>query len=127
LAGRLETPIAVGAEFDSLEEFQRFVGAGAVGVLRPDVLRLGGLTTTLKVVALAEANHLPVAPCQLPEIGVQLGCALPAVRTVEFSSELSELWAQPIRLTAGGLAPPDRPGLGLESDPATVERYTART
>src|SRR5919204_5753201 len=54
LAERLEIPLALGTGCATLAQVRRLLESGAVGVLRPDVVRLGGLTTWLKAAALAE-------------------------------------------------------------------------
>ena len=70
---------------------------GNVRVLRPDVLRLGGITPLLKVAALAEAFPAVVSPVRFPEIAVHLACGLPNVDAVEFSNWLEPLFVQPVR------------------------------
>ncbi len=123
LAQRLETPIAVGETLFGGEEFRRYLDAGAAGVLQPDVTRLGGLTATLKVLALAETYHRPVAPHLLPEVAVHLACGLPNVVAVEWMPWLFAAFAEPPRLVEGKIVPPPRPGLGLEMHPEAVAKY----
>src|SRR5207253_8138577 len=52
LADKLELPVAVGSSFTRISDFARWTADTAAGVLRPDVIQLGGLTPTLKVIAL---------------------------------------------------------------------------
>jgi L-alanine-DL-glutamate epimerase-like enolase superfamily enzyme len=126
LAAKLDVPVAAGATFDSVEQFRLALERRAVGVLRPDPVRLGGLTPTLKVIALAEAYHCPVAPVRLPEVAVHLACGLPGVQAVESVPWLSGLFSEPPAVEQGRLVPPARPGLGLELDPKAVKRYEAK-
>jgi L-talarate/galactarate dehydratase len=114
LAGRLELPLALGTGCRSLADVRRLLECGAVGVLRPDVVRLGGVTTWLKAAALAEGFGVPVAPVRLPEVGVHLACGLPGVQAAEQAPWLAGLFAGGPTVLKGKLAPPDRPGLGLE-------------
>jgi L-alanine-DL-glutamate epimerase-like enolase superfamily enzyme len=123
LAERLETPIAVGETLFSRDEFRRYLDAGAAGVLQPDVTRLGGLTAMLKVAALAEAYHKPIAPHVLPEVAVHLACGLPNVIAVEWMPWLLPAYADPPRIVQGQVVPPPRPGLGLEMHPEAVAKY----
>jgi L-alanine-DL-glutamate epimerase-like enolase superfamily enzyme len=90
------------------------------------VTRLGGLTGWLKVAALADLHHRPLSPHLLPEIGVHLACGLPGVASVEYMPWLFPLFTDPPRLVEGQLAPPPRPGLGLELDLDAVGRWRAR-
>ena len=123
LAERLETPIALGETLFSRDEFRRYLDAGAVAILQPDVTRLGGLTATLKVAALAEAHHKPLAPHLLPEVAVHLACGLPNVMAVEWMPWLFPAFAEPPRLVEGKIVPPSQPGLGLEIHPQAVGKF----
>ncbi len=124
LAARLEIPLAAGSVLLGGEEFAAYLARDALGVLRPDVTRLGGLTPTLKVIALAETRHRPVSPHVLPEVGVHLACASPRVSAVEYVGWLDPLWATPPHFQDGKLVPPTGPGLGLQVDPDVVAKYS---
>jgi L-alanine-DL-glutamate epimerase-like enolase superfamily enzyme len=91
--------------------------------LRPDVIRIGGLTPLLKVAALAELYHRSVFPRLLPEVGVHLACGVPGVQAVEYTPALFPLFVQPPSLLDGNLHPPTGPGLGLELNPDIVAKY----
>lgn len=123
LAERLEVPLALGNTFDGRDDFRRVLAAGDVRILRPDVLRLGGITPFLKVAALAEAYPVTVTPYRFPEVGVHLACGLPNVDAVDYTSWLAPLVKEPLRLEKGKLAPPARPGLGLELNADALEKY----
>ena len=123
LAERMEVPLAVGASFDDRADFRRTLEAGAVRVLRPDPLRLGGITPLLKVAALAEAFHVSVVPYRLPEVGVHLACGLPNVPMAEWGSWLAGAFKEPVTPRNGKLVPADGPGLGLELNADAVARF----
>ena len=123
LAERMEVPLAAGSSFDDRDAFRRALEAGSVRVLRPDPLRLGGITPLLKVAALAEAFQVSVVPHRLPEIGVHLACALPNTLMAEWGSWLAGAFAEPLVPRAGKLVPPDRPGHGMELHPDAVGRF----
>jgi L-talarate/galactarate dehydratase len=123
LATMLEVPVAVGGSFARASDFARWSADTAAGVLRPDVVRLGGLTPALKVIALAEAFARPVVPVLLPEIGVHLACGLPGVRAADYVGWLDALWTEPLAICDGLLAPPAGPGLGLVVSPEAVARH----
>ncbi len=112
LAEQLDVPIAAGASLAELADFERLLHHG-VRVLRPDVLRLGGVTPWLKVDALAERHDIPVVPYRLPEIGLHLACGLQGVPFVEDVPWFSELLLGP-EFVERRLTPADRPGWGLE-------------
>jgi L-alanine-DL-glutamate epimerase-like enolase superfamily enzyme len=122
LADKLDVSIAAGEMLFGVDEFRAYIERGALAVAQPDVTRLGGITPTLRVVALAALHGLPVSPHLLPEIGVHLCCGLQAVTSVEWMPWLTPLWATPTRFDRGELLPPTGPGLGLELDPDAVAR-----
>ena len=123
LAAQLEIPIAAGEMLFDREEFRGYLERNALAVLQPDVTRLGGITGWLKVAALADLYHKPLAPHLLPEIGVHLACALPGVTAVEYMPWLYPLFLNPPAIQEGRLTPPLGPGLGLELNPDSVARY----
>jgi L-alanine-DL-glutamate epimerase-like enolase superfamily enzyme len=123
LADRLGVPIALGETLFGRDEVLRYLERDAVAVLQPDVTRLGGLTTWLKVAALAEVYHRPLAPHLLPEVAVHLACGLPNVTMVEYMPWLFPVFVEPPALVDGQLVPPPRPGLGLELSTPAVEKY----
>jgi L-alanine-DL-glutamate epimerase-like enolase superfamily enzyme len=123
LAERMEVPLAAGSSFDDRDAFRRALEAGAVRVLRPDPLRLGGITPLLKVSVLAEAFQLSVVPYRLPEVGVHLACALPNVPMAEWGTWLAGAFVEPLGPRQGKVEPPDRPGHGFNLHPDAVTRF----
>lgn len=123
LAEKLDVPIAVGESLYGCDEFRHYLDHGAAAIVQPDVTRLGGITPWLKVAALAEAYQRPLSPHILPEIGVHLACALPQVVAVEYMPWLFPAFVEPPRIVNGKLAPPDRPGLGLEINAEAAAKF----
>src|SRR5579871_2480887 len=123
LASRTDTPLATGGRFTSVGQFVRLLDTTTPVTLRPDVVRIGGITPWLKVAAMAELRHRPVVPRLLPEVGVHLACGLPGVQAVEYSPSLFSLFRQPPSLVDGEMMPPTGPGLGLEFDDEAVAKY----
>jgi L-talarate/galactarate dehydratase len=125
LAERMEVPLALGSSFDDRDAFRRALEAGDIRVLRPDLLRLGGITPLLKVAALAEAYSAAVVPYRLPEVGVHLACGLPNVPMAEWGAWLAVAFTDPVVPRSGQLVPPERPGHGLELSPEAEVRFRA--
>lgn len=113
LAERMEVPLAIGSTFDDRDGFLRTLQQGDIRVLRPDLLRLGGITPVLKLAAVAEAYHVKVVPFRLPEVGVHLACGLPNVPMAEWGSWLAPIFAEPVQPRDGKLIPASRPGHGM--------------
>jgi L-alanine-DL-glutamate epimerase-like enolase superfamily enzyme len=123
LASKVDTPLATGSSCTSVAQFVRLLETRAPLTLRPDVMRLGGLTPLLKLAAVAEAYHRPVVPRVPPEIGVHLACGLPGVQAVEYVSWLAPLFREPLPLSDGKLRAPEKPGLGIELNTDAVAKY----
>lgn len=113
LAERMEVPLALGANFSEIAEFKNVVEMGFVRVLRPDPLRLGGLTPLLKVCRLAEAYPVNVVPTRCSEIAAHLAGALPNLPLIELVSTLSPILNNPLKPIDGKITAGDTPGIGL--------------
>ena len=88
LSLHFEAPLCVGAGFDAVEDFRDWLVRGSARILRPDPLRLGGLTPLLKVIALAEVHHAPCIVKGLPDVATHLACGLSGMTMVEWSEPL---------------------------------------
>ena len=99
--------------------------ARSVDVPMIDLVRVGGITQWLKVAGMAEAFNLPVVSHLIPEVHVHLIGAVPNGLTVEYMPWLVPLFKQVPEQQNGELAMPTAPGLGLEFDQATLDRYKA--
>ncbi|MFO0936060.1 MAG: enolase C-terminal domain-like protein [Gemmataceae bacterium] len=89
LADRMETILAAGSSCDSVAELAELAKTGAIRVLRPDPLRLGGITPLIKLAAIAEVCHCSMVPVRLPEISEQLACGLTVVPQIERETNVS--------------------------------------
>lgn len=112
-------PIAAGQNEGHKWRHRELLLHQAVDVLQPNVVWVGGYTEALKVAALAEAFHVPVANGGgWPHHNLQLIGAVPNGWRVEFhllmwgAGEL--IFRDPPRPTRGLVSLPDQPGLGLE-------------
>jgi L-alanine-DL-glutamate epimerase-like enolase superfamily enzyme len=89
-----------------------------------DLLRVGGITSWMKVAGMAEAFDLPVVSHLVPEIHVHLVAAIPNGLTVEYMPWTLRLFEETPVLDRGHLLVPSRPGLGLSFDRAALACYT---
>ena len=115
-------------------DFARYISARAVHFVQPDVAWAGGLTETLKIAHMAQAANLPIAPhIHGSAVAVAAGLhLLGAVRngsmaeTVFPAHELmTDLVREPLTPdpATGEIELSERPGLGIELDPKTVQRF----
>lgn len=136
IAAKIPVPIATGERFTNLREFEMLMRRDAAQYIRPDVCAVGGITTTKKICAAAEANdvlvipHNPLGPvstaaclqicASIPNLGIQ---ELPG-----FCIDGSEdrMVKEPLRFRDGCLMIPEAPGIGVELADDAAERYPAR-
>ncbi len=113
--------------------FRDYIAAHAVHFVQPDVAWAGGLTESVKIAHLAQAWNLPLAP-HIHGSAVGVAAALHLLAAVPNASMaemvfpahplMSELVTEPLVVGHDGyIALNERPGLGIELDPAVVKRY----
>jgi len=132
LARRLETPVATGEIAQTRWEFRELIEKQAADILQPDAGVLGGVSEWMRTARTAETFGLPVAPHWHANLHVHLAAATPNCLAVEhFALEKDiynfETLVTPetrIQVRDGQLIVPDRPGLGIEFDPAQVQKFT---
>ncbi len=137
LAARVETRIG-GAEFAAtLSECREWLERGGVDVIQADINRCGGLTEIRRIADLA-AQHGALCIPHCWKTGITAAAArhyqaatanAPIVEMFHpalFPSRLrAELTGPEPAVVDGTIALPQEPGLGIELDPAAVERYRA--
>ena len=125
--------IAGGEGEGSLYNIRRLIAAGALQLVQTDILIGGGYTGLMRIAALAEAYHLPVAPhgAQYPDINCHFVAAVPNGLTVSAcpSGESREIWSRlydpPFQVVDGYITMTNRPGLGLTLDWDFINRNRA--
>jgi galactonate dehydratase len=120
-------PIAAGERLTTKYDFARVLRAQAAAILQMNLGRVGGLLEAKKVAALAEVQHVQIAPhlyCG-PVVGaanIQLATCSPNFLILEgierWQGIHAELLLKPIRWEAGYVIPPTEPGLGVELNEA---------
>jgi L-alanine-DL-glutamate epimerase-like enolase superfamily enzyme len=123
--------IAAGENACTVHQFRQMLTAGAVSYAQPSVIKVGGISEYLKVVALADTMGVKLAP-HSPYFGPGFLATLQmmALRDdgtfieVFYMNRAACLWGGRIDIDAKGtIALPDGPGLGYEPDRAVMERY----
>jgi L-talarate/galactarate dehydratase len=123
----LATPICGGELVWGIVPFRHMIEARSVDYVMIDLARVGGVTPWLKVAGMAEAFNLPVVSHVVPEIHAHLVAAAPNGLTVEYMGWMLKLFegVAEFDCRSGELVLSDRPGLGLEFNQPTIDRYTA--
>jgi L-alanine-DL-glutamate epimerase-like enolase superfamily enzyme len=133
VAAALATPIA-GYETElGLYGFRELITRGAVDIVQPDIAWSGGFSECRRIAALAQAHHLMVAPHAFASavtlaVTLHFAASIPNGLIVELDQNPNglrdDLLKEPIAIDSDGMIRlPERPGLGIELDPAAVERY----
>jgi L-alanine-DL-glutamate epimerase-like enolase superfamily enzyme len=125
---RTQIPLA-GAEHEYTRwGFRRFIDAGALDVLQPDIYWAGGLSETLKIAAYASVHDLIVIPHgHSTPAGLHFSLAQSPMLTplqeylVKWNAINQHFLAHPLVPEAGMLRIPTQPGLGMALDPAKIE------
>ena len=119
LRRRIEVPIALGENLYTRHRFAEFIDAGAVDLVQPNIVRVGGITPFRSIAALADDRGIDLAPHLLLELSAQLALTLPGhhlVESVEDASfealgALAE--AAPVEVTGDRVRTTGQRGLGL--------------
>ncbi len=125
-------PIAAGERLATKYDFARFLSAGALAILQPNLGRVGGILEAKKIAALAEVHHAQIAPhlyCG-PVVGaanIQLATCSPNFLILEGIERWQGFHAavlkKPLRWESGYIVPPEEPGLGIELNEAVIRAH----
>jgi D-galactarolactone cycloisomerase len=133
LARHTRVPIAGFETETSKFNFAALMDAGAIQVVQPDVIQVGGITEARKIAAYAQMRHLMFS-CKNYSTAVSLAACLnllyglPNADYFECDMDPSP-WRQDIlnqslfTFESGLVAPFDRPGLGLDINEEQLNRW----
>lgn len=133
IAEHIDIPIATGERFINIQEFAMLMKRDAVHFVRPDVCMVGGLTSSKKIAAMAEAfdisvvPHNPLSPVSTAAC-IQLAACIPNFAIQEYPKgegqpPRSEIVKSAVKLENGYLIIPDVPGIGCELTEGAEEKY----
>lgn len=125
LARNTSIPVALGEQLYTTDDFQRFLDAGAVQYVQPDVTRLGGITPYLEVAHAAWMKRLPVAAHvgDMGQVHVHLAYHHPASQLLEYIPWIRHAFAEPIEVVEGDYTLPSQPGAGTTPTPEAMEQF----
>lgn len=83
LRRRAPVPIALGENVHTVYRFRDFIDAGAVDVIQPNIIRVGGITPFLRIAELARSRGVELASHLLPELSAQVAFTLPEQTWIE--------------------------------------------
>jgi L-alanine-DL-glutamate epimerase-like enolase superfamily enzyme len=124
-------PVASGEHIYGRWEAHDYLRAGALNVLQTDPEWCGGITELLRICAIASAYDVTVIPhghslhAAIHVIASQSPVTCPlAEYLVQKMATYYHFEKYPPRLTGARFPLPDRPGFGVELDPAKVQKQT---
>jgi mandelate racemase len=120
------TPIQAGENWWGPLEFRKAIDAGASDLLMPDVMKIGGITSWLKIAALADAHNMPLSNHLFAEVSTQLMAASATAGWFEFCDWPNPVLARTVEVRDGQVWPSMAPGIGVEWNEAAVARYQVR-
>jgi galactonate dehydratase len=125
-------PIAAGERLATKYEFGRLLRAGAAAILQMNLGRVGGILEAKKIAAMAEVDHVQIAPhlyCG-PVVGaanIQLAACSPNFLILESIERWDGFHAQilrkPVRWEDGYVIPSAEPGLGIELNEEFIREF----
>jgi len=127
--------IAAGEQEATPWGFDLLIRLGKIDVVQPDLSRCGGFSVAKKILAMAQAAGRDVCPHAwqsdlLTAASLHLNAVLPEALFQEYNvcdDPISRaLCRSPLKLEDGTLAVPQEPGLGVEVDLETVNRYRVK-
>lgn len=134
-------PLAAGEASYGRFEFKELVNDRAVDIIQPDVCKCGGLSEARFIAKLATTENVAVSPhVWTGAIGMAASLQLAGTlskyphstnvpESLLFEVDRAdnklreELLSEPFDFSGGTLAIPDGPGLGVQPDTDTIERY----
>lgn len=143
LSERALVPVAAGEALYTVFDFARLMQGRGVDLVQPDITLVGGLDEARKIWTLCQVHNIRYSP-HVWGSAVGLAAALhfmsalpayphtdnePYPRLLEYDVSHNplrdDLLTRPLAPVRGEAPVPDGPGLGIELDPDTIERYRA--
>jgi L-alanine-DL-glutamate epimerase-like enolase superfamily enzyme len=120
-------PISGGEHEYTRWGLKELMDAGACDVLQPDIYWAGGISETMKIIALASAYDLPVIPhghSTPASVHVIAAWPAPTCPLLEYLVKWNEIHQfflkNPIKPVGGAVPLPTQPGIGMELDETKI-------
>ena len=132
LARKTDIPLSAGESEQTGHGVRALLEEQAIDIVQFDCTRMGGFTMGKKLAALAELNHVEIAPHHDCFIHAHIVAASPAGCIVESFTDperdplQAELFENPPRIENGTLHLNDAPGLGLTLSEEAIEKFGTR-
>ena len=130
LSAQTRVPVATGEIGATRWDFAPYIHRRAVSILQHDAAVCGGITEWRRISAMAAGVGITIAPHWFADLHVHLVASTPNATIVEYFPPETGILNFPralhtrLQVRDGELVLPDRPGLGIELDPAAVQRFS---
>ncbi len=125
-------PVATGERLATKYDFARLLRAGSAAIFQMNLGRVGGILEAKKIAAMAETQHVQIAPhlyCG-PIVGaanIQLSACIPNFLILESIEQWqgfhADILQKPIVWQDGYVIPPTEPGLGVELNEDLLHKH----
>ncbi len=125
LASSIDTPLLHGENLYEPLMVRDMLDAGALGIVQPSEMKLGGLSRWLEVAALARAAGKRIVPAgwTMLQIDQHLAAATPHCWMIESIPWIREIFQEPARFEDGYLVVPEAPGASTAITPHVLDQY----
>jgi L-alanine-DL-glutamate epimerase-like enolase superfamily enzyme len=137
VSSRIRIPIATGENLYLFEGFREILQTHTVGIVTPDLQKVGGLAVASQIAQFADAQTIPVAPHNISSpvgtlTSAHLCAAIPNFLVLEFHASDVPFWddlvegiPKPI-VQKGWIQLPDKPGLGVRLNEKVARKYARK-
>ena len=128
------TVICTGENHYTRFEFLEMFRQKAVDIIMPDLAKSGGIMEAKRIAEIADAHYIPIAPHNVSSpLGMMAAChvmaTVPNFFVLEFHGRDIPWWADLCGgeefIKGGWMAVSDKPGIGVELDPAVAKTLLA--
>jgi gluconate/galactonate dehydratase len=137
VSSRVRIPIATGENLYLFQGFREILQTHAVGIVTPDLQKVGGLAVAGQIAQFADGQTIPVAPHNISSpvgtlTSAHFCAAIPNFLVLEFHASDVPFWndlvegiPKPI-IQNGSIQLPDKPGLGVKLNEEVARKYARR-
>ena len=123
LAAELRTPLQIGENFYGPRDLYAAVRIKASDFVMPDFMRIGGVTGWLRAAPIAAVAGIPVSTHLYPEVAAHVMRVTETAHWLEWQDWVNPIIKEPFEVRDGHLHIPDRPGIGIEWNEASIRKY----
>lgn len=137
VSSRIHIPVATGENLFLFEGFREILETHALGVVTPDVQKVGGLAVACQIALFADEHTIPVAPHNISSpvgtlASAHFAAAIPNFLALEFHAVEVPFWndlveglEQPL-IQDGFIRLPEKPGLGCKLNQEVARKYARK-